>query len=149
MTTTDHVERVRQLAVRHGYSLTSRPRMNGELSGDLCWLSRLGELPVLDGRYACDLADIERVLTGDLPGFGVVPLLDRTAGRTVWLVCSRIASVNGVDVHELPSDGLAVAGPGGLVQVHPDLEAFVNAGYGLELTAAVVWTVTGVGVAAP
>ena len=143
-------ERARELAARLGYALTSRRRMNGEIAGDLYWVSRLGETPVLDARYAADLGDLERVLTADLPGFGIEELHDATAGRAVWLISSRIASAGRLRVFELPDDRLAVVDLDlGLLAVHHDLEAFVAAGYDLHLTAAVIFTVIGAGVIAP
>ena len=52
--------------------------------------------------------DIEAVLRADLPGFGVEQVYDAIAGRTAWLVCSRIASAGHLRVYETPDDRLAL-----------------------------------------
>ena len=120
-----------------------------EIPGDLGWLFRPGERPVLDARYACGLDDIERLLSADLPGFGLVELYEPAAKRTVALVGSRIAAAGDLTVFETPADGLVVADCGlGLLAVYMDLESFVAADYPVKLVADVVWTVTGASIAA-
>ena len=142
-------ERCREMAQKFGFALAVRPRMCAEIPGLLGWLFRIGELPVLDARYACGLDDIERLLSADLPGFGLVELYEPAAKRTVALVGSRIAGAGGREVYELPDDRIAVVDHDlGLLAVHPDLKSFVAADYPVKLVADVVWTVTGASIAA-